>query len=166
MLSLALAVVACGCQPPASKPVGSSAGQSSLAPPPPGVAASDGLAAEEEAALIAAYRAAHASQDVDAMLKMYWLGGVSDDMRQVVRENIEAEMRHPIKAIRFGPPPDQPAVREEGGIRWRNSLPTVAILTVDYDVARAAPGEWATQQAELAVGRKGGKLYFTAPVQE
>jgi hypothetical protein len=123
--------------------------------------------ADEAEILISAYRAAHASRDVEAMLRLYWLGGVSDEMRQVVHENIGAEMRHPIKAMKMGPaPPGKPAVREEGGTGWRDSLETVAVLVVDYDISRAAPGEWATQQAELAVGRKGGKLYFTAVVQE
>jgi hypothetical protein len=124
-------------------------------------------ASTEEEDLISAFRAAHASRDVEAMLRLYWLGGVSEEMREVVRENIGAQMRHPIKAIKLEPaPPGKPAVREEGGVRWRDSLETVALLVVDFDISRAGPGEWATQQAQLAVGRKASRLYFTAPVQE
>jgi hypothetical protein len=165
---LALTAALAGCQPPPAA-TRSTGGTSAAPPPPPGAADSSSgnvTAADEEAALISAYRAAHASRDVDAMLKLYWLEGVTQEMREVARENIAAEMRHPIKAMKFGPPPAGPLVRDEGGSRWRDSLPPVAVLTVDFDVSRKAPGEWAVEQAELAVGRKGSKLYFTATVQE
>lgn len=168
-LFLAMMAVTGGCQPPAPTAGSSASSQTSIAPPPPPPGASGATAttADQETAVVSAYRAAHASQSVDRMLKLYCLDGVSQEMREVVRENIGAELRHPIAAMKFETvPAGKFGPTEEGGIRWRPSLDIVAVLTVDFDVSRAAPGEYATKQAQLAVGKKGSKYYFAAPVRE
>jgi hypothetical protein len=165
---IALAIVGFGCQPSGPNTSTPADLQANKLPPPPPATAGDAQAtSDEEATIIDAYRAAHAGRDVEGMLKLYWLEGVSQETLEAVRENIGAELRYPIKAIKIEPtPPGQAAFREEGSIRWRDSLPPVAVLTVDFDISGAAPGELATSQVRLGAGRKGARLYLTATGRE
>jgi hypothetical protein len=159
-----------GCEPSSSAPAGAGATSPPSAtapPPPPGASGNATDASDPQAALVSAYRAAHARQDVEAILKLYWLSGASDDTRAVTRENVEHELDHPIADIQIAPvPPGQPAVREEGGVRWRETLPVVALMTVNYDTSRKQAGEFAVGQAVFAVGIKSDRCYFTVPVRE
>jgi|GEM_PF-2600342 hypothetical protein len=158
-------VIAVGCAPsnrpaanPKSAPSAATAGVESAPAQSPG---------SPEAALVEAYKAAHASQNVESMLKLYWFGSADDEMRQTIRENVEAELRSPLKDIKIEPvAPGSYGPTVEGGIHWRPSLEVVAVLTANFDTSRAPPGELATQQIKLAIGRRGGKCYFTVPLRE
>jgi hypothetical protein len=158
-------VTAVGCAPsnrpaanPKSAPAAATAGVESASAESPG---------GPETAMVEAYKAAHASQNVESMLKLYWFGSADDEMRQTIRENVEAELRSPLKDIKIDPvAPGSHGPRVEGGIRWRPSLEVVALLTANFDTSRAPPGELATQQIKLTVGRRGGKCYFTVPLRE
>ena len=158
-------LVLSGCEPPAN----SSAPQGAGGPPaPPGQAAA--VSSSDEAAqkaLVDAYRAAHTKKDVEAMLRLYCFDGVADDMRQVIRENVEAELRYPITSAAIesvAPGTHGPTV--EGGVHWRPSLEVVALLTVNFDTSRAAPVEYSTQQVKLTVGKKRGACLFAVRVRE
>ena len=160
-------LVSSGCEPPANSPAPQ--GITTTAPPPPplGQSAAGTPAEDAHAALVAAYRAAHAKKDVAAMLKLYCFDGVSEEMRETIRENVEAELRYPIASLSIDPvAPGSHGPRVEGGVRWRPSLEVVALLTVNFDTSRAAPGELATQQVRLTIGQKDGASYFTAPVRD
>jgi len=101
------------------------------------------------------------------MLKLYWFGSADAEMRQTIRENIEAEMRCPLTDIMIEPmEPGQHGSREEGGIRWRPSREVVALLTANFDTSRAPPGGYQTQQVQLTVGRRDGACYFTVPLRD
>jgi hypothetical protein len=158
-------VIAMGCAPsnrptanPKSAPAAATAGVESA----PAESASG-----PEAALVEAYKAAHASQNVEAMLKLYWFGSADDEMRQTIRENVEGELRSPLKDIKIEPvKPGEHGPTVEGGVHWRPSLEVVALLTANFDTSRALPGELATQQIKLTIGRRGGKCYFTVPLRE
>jgi hypothetical protein len=166
--------VAAGCQPSAAPAGGQVASSPSVSvpPPPPGSDASGSTggntagASVPQAALVAAYRAAHERKDVEAILKLYCLDGASADVRDVTRENIEHELRHPIAAVQIGAALEATNASQEGGVRWRPSLPEVARVTVDYDTSRKSPGEMAVSQAVFSVGMKRGRCYFTVPVRE
>ena len=158
-------LVISGCEPPANAPAPQ--GITTTAPPPPGLSAAGTPAEDAHAALVAAYRAAHVKKDVGAMLKLYCFDGVSEEMRETIRENVEAELRYPIESLSIAaiaPRSHGPTV--EGGVHWRPSLEVVALLTVNFDTSRAPPGQLATQQVRLTVGTKGGANSFTAPVRE
>src|SRR5262245_48225170 len=63
---------------------------------------------DSQSRMAAAYKAAHAKQDVEAMLTLYWFGDAltgqaDDEMRQTIRENVVAEMRCPLKDIKIEP---------------------------------------------------------------
>lgn len=159
-----------GCQPPTAVK-GTPANQGP--PPPPGATATSSnsavptLTGNKSAALLDAYRAAHASHDVDAMLKLYYFGNADAEMRQTIRENVEGELRCPLTEIRVesvAPGTYGPTV--EGGIHWRPSLEVVALATANFDTSKAPPGELATQQMQLTVGESGGRYYFTVPLRE
>jgi len=167
-------VAAAGCQPPEAAPTGQAARAAAAPPsPPPPPSASGGqsdtnvaAASEPQAHLLAAYRAAHERRDVGAVLKLYYFGAASRDMREVTRENVEHQMRHPLTDIAIAPvSPDHPQVRQEGDARFRSSLPDEAIVTMRFDISRAAPGEWAVSEAKFPVGTKGGRCYLTVPVR-
>ena len=164
------ALMACGCEPPAKTSVPQvPPGAPAPAPPPPptGQPAAETPSNDPHAALVAAYRAAQARKDSRAILNLYCFDGVSDDMRQTVRENVEAELRYPIKSVSVTPvAPGTYGPTVEGGIHWRPSLEVVALMTVIFDTSRAAPGELVPQQLKLTVGRKGNASYLTAPVRE
>jgi hypothetical protein len=139
-----------------------------VAPGPPGQPAaaspSDDAA---QAGLIAAYRAAHDKKDVEAMLKLYCFDGVSDDMRQTIRENVEDELRHPIASVSIEPvAPGTHGPTVEGGVHWRPSLEVIAQLIANFDTSKARPGELATQQVKHSIGKKQGTYHFTVPVRE
>ncbi len=165
------AMLAVGCQPSAL-PTNSQAATSpsnvpTAPPPPPGIGGNSTDAGDPQAALMAAYRAAHARKDVEAIFKLYCFDGASADVRVVTRENIEHELRYPVAAARLAPlPPGHSGVIHEGDVRLRPSLPEISQLTVDYDTSRKAPGEFAVSQAVLSIGMKGGRCYFTVPVRE
>jgi len=172
VFAAALLVATGGClseQPPAGVET-VPAGTEPLIPPgaPTGTAAVEPASpSSAERALINAYRAAHASQDVDAMLKLYWYGSADDEMRLTIRENVEAELRCPLKDIKIEPvAPGTHGPTVEGGIHWRPSLDVVALLTANFDTSRAPPGELATQQIKITVGRRGGRCYCTVPLRE
>jgi hypothetical protein len=159
-----------GCQPPPAVNVTSS-GQGP--PPPPGTVAPAAVseatvpAGDKSAALLAAYRAAHANRDVDALLKMYWFDNADQEMRQTIRENAESELRCPLVSAEFAPAvPGEHGPRTEGGIRWRPSLEVVALLTAKFDTSRAPVGGFYTEQVQLTVGERGGRYYFTVPLRE
>jgi hypothetical protein len=166
--TILLAVVAAaGCQP-AARPAANSGSPPAVPSAGAGVVSAEPQeVSDPEAKLLAAYKAAQASQDVEAMLKLYWFGSADAEMRQTIRENVEAELRcpitdikiEPVEAGRYGP-------TVEGGIRWRPSLDVVALLTANFDTSHAPPGELATQQIKLTVGRRGGRCYFTVPLRE
>jgi hypothetical protein len=166
------ALVACGCEPPANvsaprAPTGKTASAPAPPPPPPGQPAAETPSNDPHAALVAAFRAAHARKDAQAILSLYCFDGVSEDMRQTVRQNVEAELRYPIKSVSVVPTaPGSHGPTVEGGVHWRPSLQVVALLTVTFDTSRAAPGELVPQQLRLTVGKKGDVSYFTAPVRE
>lgn len=170
-----LLLLAIGCQPTGE--------QSSSAPTAAGVVAApvaenrdavanvaaepkvdDGAAA---AALIAAYKRAHANKDVEAMLALYWFSTADEEMRQTIRENVEAEMRCPLVDVKIEPAdPAQHGPRVEGGVRWGRSLPVIALLTANFDTSQAPVGGYHTQQARIMVGRRGGRYYFVVPLRD
>ena len=167
-------LVAAGCQPPGAAPTGQTERRTAAPPPPPPPPSASGgqsdantsVASAPQAQLLADYRAAHARRDVAAVLKLYYFGSASRDMRDVTRENIEHQLRHPLSDISIAPvSPDHPQMWQEGEVRLRSSLPEEAIVTVRFDISRAAPGEWAVSEATFPVGTKGGRCYFTVPVR-
>lgn len=165
-LTLGLVLVT-GCQPsPAGVSTGPAASQGP--PPPPGTASAAPAPANNAAdALLAAYEAAHASRDVEAMLKLYWFGNADAEMQQTVRENVEAELRYPLTEIKIDAvAPGKYGPTVEGGIHWRPSLEVVALLTARFDTSKAPPGELATQEIQITIGKRGSTYYFTVPLRE
>lgn len=180
---LVVTLLCAGCEPPAAEGPASLTASATpgLPPPPPG---SEGLApgivdmepstnsadtsptrAQEK--LLAAYRAAHAKKDLGAMLALYCWDDVSEEMRETVRENVAAELRQPIADIKMQPAePGQHGPKEEGGIRWRPSLPVTAVMEVRFHPGKPAPGEWSVDRMGYTVGTKYGRCYFTVPVRE
>jgi len=164
---LVVVVAAPGCQP--SVPPAANSGSPTVPP-----AATTGVVSAEpqevsdpQARLVAAYKAAHASKDVEAMLKLYWFGSADAEMQQTIRENVEAELRCPLTDIKIEPvEPGKYGPTIEGGIHWRPSLEVVALLTANFDTSRAPVGGYHTQQVKLAVGRRGSKYYFTVPLRD
>jgi len=141
----------CGCLPSTGGPAGGTAGGSS----------------DPEADLIAAYRQAHASQDVDAILALYCFDRVDAEMRETVRGNVSDELLAPIKSIRIEPAdPQAHGPRAEGGIRWRPSLDVVALMTVEYDTSSVPPGSFVFTQAQHPVGKSGRRYQLTVTVRE
>jgi hypothetical protein len=170
-----------GCQPAGNSGAGttgsgttgseSASSKSGTPPPPPGATAAGTAASapanDAGAALMAAYRQAHQQKDVDGLLALYELQGASADMRETIRENIEASLAYPITNIAIGPaPPGEHGPRTEGAIRWRPSLEVTHLLTIDFDTSRAPPDAFAANQLVLTVGEKGGRYLLTAPVRE
>ena len=156
---------------PACQPQAVPSGRQTKVPGPPPLASSDTAGntapSEPRAALMAAYRAAHERRDVAAALALYCFDGAASDVREVSRENVEHQMRHPLKEMSIAPvPADYQQVRQEGKVRWRSSLPDVAMVTARFDTSGKAPGEWAVDEAVLPVGMKSGRCYFTVPVRE
>lgn len=172
-----LLLLAAGCQPaaqqPASAPLVHGAGVVAAPTTEVGDAAAV-VAAEPEvddsaaaAALVAAYKRAHASQDVEAMLALYWFATADQEMRETVRENVVAAMRCPLVDVRIEPvDPAQHGPREEGGVRWGRSLTVIALLTANYDTSSAPVGGYHTEQARIMVGRRGSRYYFAVPLRE
>jgi hypothetical protein len=167
VLSLGL-VLFTGCQPPSPAGVSTGPAASQGPPPPPGAASAATAPANNASdALLAAYRAAHSSRDVEAMLKLYWFGIADAEMHQIIRENVEAELRYPLTEIKLEPvAPGRHGPTVEGGNHWRPSLEVVALLTARFDTSQATPGEFATQEIQITVGKRGNKHYFTVPLRE
>jgi hypothetical protein len=173
-LAITVAMLAAlgGCLPQ-QQPAGVQVVSGGVEPPnPPGASAlpasvESASPSNAESALVNAYRAAHTSQDVDAMLKLYWFGSADEEMRLTIRENVEGELRSPLKDIKIEPvAPGKYGPTVEGGIHWRPSLEVVALLTANFDTSRAPPSELATQQMKITVGRRGGRCYFTVPLRD
>ncbi len=101
------------------------------------------------------------------MLKLYWFGNADAEMRQTIRENVEAELRCPLTEIKVesvAPGTHGPTV--EGGVHWRPSLEVVAMFIARFDYKDAPPGQFATEEIRATVGKRGSKYYFTVPVRE
>jgi len=169
MVALLLALAGCVSeQPPAGVEIAPSGAEPPNPPAAPALAAGVESASPSnaESALVDAYRDAHAKQDVEAMLKFYWFGSADEEMRLTIRENVEAELRSPLRDIKIEPvAPGTHGPTVEGGIHWRPSLEVVALLTANFDTSRAPPGELATQQIKITVGRRGGRCYLTVPLR-
>jgi hypothetical protein len=116
--------------------------------------------------LVAAFRRASEQKDLEAMLKLYCWDGVDAEMRETVRGNVEGELRQPVTELEIVPAdPAQHGPRVEGGIRWRPSLPVVAVLKAKY--AKAPPGSgWNVEAADYTLGLKEGHYRMTVPVKE
>jgi hypothetical protein len=144
-------LVLSGCLPSTVGPGGATAGGSS----------------DPAADLIAAYRQAHDSRDVDAILALYCFDGADAEMRETVRGNVSDELLAPIKSIRIDPAdPQAHGPRTEGGIRWRPSLEVIALMTVEYDTSSVPPGSFVFTEAQHTVGKKRGRYQLTVPVRE
>lgn len=159
--AISLLLVANGCEPP--KKTASTNSQQSAAIPPDSTETTVG---DPKAQFEAAFRKASEAKSVDAMLKLYCFDGADAQMQQTVRENVYDEMAAaPTNLEWLEADPAKHGPREEGGIRWKPSLPVVAILKVSYP--RASPGQGlALTEATHAVGIKGGKYLITVPVRE
>ncbi len=170
------AVLIAGCQPTGNSATstttpGPGNSESGAPPPPPGATSTPSAASSPDsdvgAALAAAFRQAHEQKDVEGLLALYELNGTSADMRETIRENLEASLPYPITNIALASaPPGLHGPRTEGGIRWRPSLEVAHLLTIDFDTSRAPPDAFAANQLVLTVGEKGGRYLLTAPVRE
>jgi hypothetical protein len=126
-----------------------------------------GGSADPGADLMAAFRQAHASKDIEAILDLFCFDGADAEMRETVRGNVGDELLCPIKEIRIEPTaPGTHGPTVEGGIHWRPSLEVIALMTVDYDTSAAPPGSFFFSQGQHTVGQKGGRYYLTVPVRE
>ncbi len=130
------------------------------------------LLGDPESQLVAAYKAAHANKDVEAMLKLYWFGDpfsgqADDEMRLTIRENVVAEMRCPLVDIKIEPAdPGEHGPRVEGGVRWRPSLEVTAMVTANFDTSAKPVGGYYTERLRHGAGRRGGQCYFVVPIRE
>jgi hypothetical protein len=163
-------LAATGCQPP---PASTSKPATTAPPPPPGSSSPAGVSiaaqpsGDKSDALLAAYRAAHANRDLQALLNLYWFGNADDEMRLTIRENAAAELRCPLVSAELTPAaPGENGPRTEGGIRWRPSLDVVAVLSAKFDTSQAPVGGYYAERLQLTVGERGGRYYFTVPIRE
>jgi hypothetical protein len=150
-----------GCQPSigAKKPASAPAARSEPVSAPT-------VSRDPKDAFMQAFRQASVNKDLEAMLQLYCFDGVDAEMRDVVRGNAKDELRQPVtdlQIVEAEPGKHGPTV--EGGIRWRPSLPVVAVMKAQFAKAPPGSGFWVSE-AEHTLGIKSGQYRITVPVRE
>ncbi len=100
------------------------------------------------------YRAAHASGEVEQMLVLHWLEGVTEQDQFLLRMAIEQELTYPIKNLHFEPTAPEDDYRyEHDGRTWGPNLKPVKRLVVVFDNPE-------NLHTSYLLGEQNGRYYF------
>jgi hypothetical protein len=142
--------------PPASNTPGTPSAPTAVLPP---VAAAGAQTPEQ---FIAAYRAAHASKNVDEELKLVCWDDVAADRREIIRENVLDESQSELNTVEMVAAPSKPDKWQEGNLWWRANLKPTHVMKLTF---KTAPGGGLQMSAaEKNVGLKNGRYLFVVNV--